>query len=102
MLEVQLAILVSIDKPAASHPNLPRITIQLWRGFTRNPPPRSAAARQRDARMVWQADWTLGATPLYILLADIFRGQAPAAYGNNDLVHLNTAAWRQDIIDAWR
>ena len=48
--------------------------------------------------MVWEADWTHGATPLYILLADIFGGPAPAAYGNNDRVHLDTAGWRQDII----
>ena len=51
--------------------------------------------------MVWEANWTQAATPLYILLADIFRGQVPAAYGNHDCVHLNTVAWRQDIIDAW-
>ena len=77
------------------------MTIQLWRGFSPNHPPRSAAAQQREARMVWEADWTHSATPLYILLSDIFRGQAPAAYGNNDRVHLDTVARRQAIIDAW-
>jgi hypothetical protein len=51
--------------------------------------------------MVWEADWTLVATPLYLLLSDIFRGQVPAVYGNSDHVHLNTAAWRQAIIDGW-
>jgi hypothetical protein len=51
--------------------------------------------------MVWEADWTQTATPLYILFSDIFRGQAPAAYGNNDRVHLNTVRWRQIIIDEW-
>jgi hypothetical protein len=48
--------------------------------------------------MVWEADWTDAATPLYILLSDIFRGLAPTAYGNNDRVYLDTAAWRQAII----
>ena len=51
--------------------------------------------------MVWEADWTHSATPLYILLSDIFRGQAPAAYGNNVRVRLDTVAWGQAIIDAW-
>ena len=51
--------------------------------------------------MVWAADWTHIATPLYILLSDIFRGQVPAAYGNNDRVQLDTVAWRQSIIDSW-
>jgi len=77
------------------------MTIQLWRGFPLNHLPRSPAAQQREARMVWEADWTHTATPLYILLSDIFRGQVPAAYGNNDRVHLDTVAWRQAIIDAW-
>jgi len=51
--------------------------------------------------MVWAADWTVAATPLYILLDDIFRGQVPAAYGNNDRVNLDTIGWRQTIITAW-
>jgi len=25
----------------------------------------------------------------------------PAAYGNNDRVHLDTVVWRQAIVDAW-
>jgi hypothetical protein len=50
--------------------------------------------------MVWEADWTHSATPLYILLSDIFRGQVPSAYGENDRVYLDTVAWRQAIIDA--
>ena len=50
--------------------------------------------------MVWEADWTHSATPLYILFSDIFRGPAPAAYGDNDRVHLNAVAWRQAIIDS--
>jgi hypothetical protein len=51
--------------------------------------------------MVWATDWTLGATPFYILLDDIFRGQVPAEYGNNDRVYLDAETWRQSIIDAW-
>jgi hypothetical protein len=51
--------------------------------------------------MVWEVDWTHAATPLYILLSDIFIGQVPAAYGNNDCVHLDTVVWRQAIIDVW-
>jgi hypothetical protein len=100
MPEVQLVILLSIDPPIAPHPNLPRITVQLWRGFPPLNPPRSATARQRVAHMVWEADWTQTATPLYIPLSDIFRGPVPAAYGNNDRVYLDTVAWRQAIIDA--
>ncbi|KAF8227865.1 hypothetical protein L208DRAFT_1424622 [Tricholoma matsutake] len=75
--------------------------LQLWRGFAPLHPPCSPAARQREACMVWAADWTHAATPLYILLSDIFRGQVPAAYGNNDCVQLDTVTWRQDIIDTW-
>jgi hypothetical protein len=51
--------------------------------------------------MVWAADWTQNATPFYILLSDIFRGQVPAAYGNNDRVDLNTVVWQQAIVDTW-
>jgi len=98
---VQLVILLSINPPIAAQPNLPRITIQLWRGFPPNHPPCTPGVRQRIARMVWEADWTQNATPLYILLSDIFRGQVPAAYGNNDCVHLDTVVWRQAIVDAW-
>jgi hypothetical protein len=51
--------------------------------------------------MVWSADWTLNASPLYILLSDIFKGQVPAAYGNDDRAQLNTVTLRQSIVDAW-
>ena len=98
LLQVQLTILLSIDPPIAPHPNLPRLTIQLWRGFLL---PYSPLAQQREGRMVWEADWTHAATPLYILLSDIFRGQVPAAYGNNDRVQLDTVSWRQAIIDVY-
>jgi hypothetical protein len=52
--------------------------------------------------MVWEADWTHAATPLYILFSDIFGGQVPADYGNHDRVHLDTVAWRQTIVDSSR
>jgi len=101
--EVRLVILISIDPPIAPNPTLPRITVQLWRGFDRQRPSRlaSAASRVREARMVHAANWTVAATPLYILLDDIFRGQVPAEYGNNDRVDLDTNSWRQTIITAW-
>ena len=100
LLQVQPVILLSIDPPITTHPNLLRITIQLWRGFLPHNPPHSPAAQQRQAHMVWEADWTQAATPLYILLSDIFRGPAPAAYGNNDRMYLDTVAWQQAIINA--
>ena len=97
--QVCLVILLFIDPPIAPYPTLPRFTIQLWRGF---PAVHSRASQQREARMVWDADWTHVATPMYILLADIFRGGVPAAYGMNTHVYLDTTAWRQDIIDSWK
>jgi hypothetical protein len=101
-LQVQLVILLSIDAPIAPHPTLPRITIELWRGLSPFNAQRPTAATQpRVAHMVLTADWTHTATPLYLLLSDIFRGQVPAAYGNNNRVHLDTVAWRQGIIDSW-
>jgi hypothetical protein len=51
--------------------------------------------------MVWEADWMHTATPLYMLLSNIFRGLAPTAYGNNDRMHLDTVAWWQAISDVW-
>lgn len=98
--EVRLVILISIDPPIAPNPTFPRITVQLWRGFDFSRLP-SAVFQVREARMVWAADWTVAATPLYILLDDIFRGQVPAEYGNNDRVYLDTNGWRQTIITAW-
>src|SRR3954451_19958094 len=91
--QVQLVILESIEPPHAPHMNLPGITILLWKGFAPSMAPGLPTDWQRETHMVWEADWTHVATPLYILLADIFRGQVPTAYGNNDCVHLNTAAW---------
>ena len=92
---------MSISPPLAAHPNLPKIEVELWRACQATRPQRTPAARQREARMVWLSDWTLNAPSLYILLSDIFKGQAPAAYGNNDRVQLSTVTLRQSIVDAW-
>ena len=51
--------------------------------------------------MVWCEDWTHVATPMYILLDDIFRGEVPAAYGAHTRVYLATATWQENIIDDW-
>jgi hypothetical protein len=91
--QVQLVILLSLTNP--------NITIELWRAFPPVHPPRSPAACRRIAHVVWEADWTNYATPLHILLSDIFGGQAPPEYGNNDQVDLDTVAWRQRIVNAW-
>ena len=85
---MQLVMLLLIDPPLAPLPNFPRITVQLWRGVD---PAHSAASRQRQAEMVWSRDWTNGATPLYIRLADIFGAQVPLVYGNNDRLYLDHA-----------
>ena len=42
LFQVQLVIILSIDLPTATHPDHPRIIIELWRG--------SPEASQRDAR----------------------------------------------------
>ena len=52
--------------------------------------------------MVWQADWTQQAGPFYILLADIFRGQVPDQYGVNDHIVLDSAGWREAIIEVYQ
>jgi len=93
LLQVQLVILLIIDPPLAPHSTLPRISLQLWRGI-------SSAAAERDAQMVWDADWTNSATPLYIRISDIFGQQVPDVYGDNDRVYLNTGVWRQQMIDS--
>ena len=101
--QVKVAILVLIDPPIAPNPN-PRITVQLWRGRApAHPPPSQSAAAQhtREAYMAWRTDWTDAATPMYLLLSDIFMDQAsvPAYYGNNTQAVLDTISWRQAIID---
>jgi hypothetical protein len=48
--------------------------------------------------MVWQKDYTHNASPLYLLLTDIFRGQVPQEYGQHDRVQLDTATWRGTIL----
>jgi hypothetical protein len=101
--KVQLVIILSIDPPAPDYPNLPRITIELWRGVAPSRPLRGDHARTRNGQMVWHADWTQQAGPLYILLADLFRGQVPQQYGvNNDRIVLDSAGWREAIIKVYR
>jgi len=57
---------------------------------------------QREGYMVLEADWSLNATSVYVLLADVF-GAHPvhAAYGNNDRAVLDTAWLRNTIIDSY-
>ena len=100
LLQVQLGILLSIDPPVQPNPNIPRITIELWRGFDAVHPQHTPEHGMRQGRGVWQADWTVAASPLYVLLSDIFRGQIgiPAAY-NGDRIFLDTIHWRQTIIN---
>jgi hypothetical protein len=95
-LQAQLVVLLLIDPPLDPHPTLPRVSLQLWKHFSS-----TAAQQQRDARMVWQADWTINATPLYILLSDVFRQQVPAVYGNIDRFNLDTADLREAIIESY-
>lgn len=102
MPEVQLVILVLIDPPAAAHPHIPVITIQLWRSFSPPERHRGGQAQIRVARMVWQKDWTHTASPLYLSLADIFRGQVPPEYGQRDRVQLDTVTWREAIHRGWQ
>lgn len=48
--------------------------------------------------MVWEANWSHAATPMYILFSDIFGEQVPAEYGNNDRVYLDTVVWREKVL----
>jgi len=97
-LQVELVVLLSISKSLADPPS-PVITIELWKAL---PTQRTAEARERQAHKVWSADWTNNATPLYILLSDIFKGQVPPEYSDEtDRIYLNTVAFRQHILDVW-
>jgi len=99
--QVQLVFLILIDPPRPAHPTTPRITVQLWKTRPANRPAGSTA-RPREAYMVLEADWSLTATPVYVLLTDIF-GAHPvhAAYGNNDRAVLDTAWLRDKIIRSY-
>jgi hypothetical protein len=88
----------------------PNNTIEPRRALLPVRPPRSSAARQRVAHVVWRLvyEWCHivwirnNATPLHTLLSDIFGGQVPPPeYGNNDWVGLDTVAWRQRVVTAW-
>jgi stringent starvation protein B len=72
--------------------------IQLWKRF---PLPNTTTAEEIQAYKVWEADWTQQATPLYILLSDIFGPKVPAEYGNNDRVFLNSVRVRERILESY-
>jgi hypothetical protein len=82
-------VLISIDPPVAINPTAPRINVELWR-----------ATPQKEVRKVWSADWTLKATPFYILLADLFKGKVPDDYGDNDRVYIDVVSLREDIVES--
>ena len=99
-----MVIIISIDSPIAPNLQTPRITIEHWKS---EPPKRPQLARRKVASKVWVADWTLAASVnYYVLLADIFGSSPiPPIFGAN--THLtfddtDVAAWRREIIDAWR
>ena len=98
-----LVIIFSIDPPSHPFPNFPGIKIELFRGSPpTHPMQANSTAQERIATKVWSCDWTQAATPFYILLSDIFRGQPPANYGGNvDRVFLDTQAWRLAIINKY-
>ena len=100
LLQVQVVILILIDPPIVPHENL-QIAVQIWREYSSAHILCSTAPQEREARMAWHADWTHVATPMYLLLSDIFGGQVPAYYGNNTQVDLDTVAWRREIIYYW-
>ena len=97
---MELVVLLSISKSLAELDTpSPIITIELWKAL---PPQPMAEARKREAHKVWSADWTNDATPLYILLSDIFKGQVSPEYSDKtDRIYLNTVAFRQHILDVW-
>jgi len=78
--------------------SLSQLSNQLWKRF---PLPHPTAAQEMQASKVWEADWTHQATPLYILLSDIFGPEVPAEYGNNDRVFLNSVRLRERILDSY-
>lgn len=50
--------------------------------------------------MVWGDDWTDDASPMYVLLSNIFGDQAvPGEYGNNDRVWLDAVTWRERVLN---
>jgi len=99
--DVNLVVLISIDPPVA--PNItPQITVVLYRPFAPVRPPRPGTdAWSRIARIVQNDDWTLNATPIQILLSEIFGNQIPAAYAGHMHVDLNTQWLRQMIIASY-
>ena len=102
-----MVIIISIDSPIAPNLQTPWIAIEHWKSEPPKRPPRTQLARRKVVSKVWVADWTLAASAnYYILLADIFGSSPiPPIFGaNTHLTFDNTdvAAWRREIIDAWR
>ena len=103
--QVQLVVIICIDPPLPQS-NLPQITIQHWKSFPPSKPAHGCDAQTKEARMVWQADWTNGVTPgYYVLLSDVFLpGTIPVVYGNAVQVTFQPAELgqlRNIIIDRW-
>ena len=57
--------------------------------------------QRHDACMVWEDDWSHAASPLYILLSDIFGDDVPEEYGKGDRVFVDTQGWRHDILQGF-
>ena len=84
-------MLILIDPPTLPL-HTPKITIQLWRCI--------GVAQQKQACMVWGDDWTDDASPMYVLLSNIFGDQAvPGEYSNNDRVWLDAVTWRERVLN---
>ena len=101
LLQVNLVVLICIDPPLPPN-TTPRIIFQSWRPVAPVRPLRpSSNAQPRIAQVVQNDDWTLNATPVRILLSEIFGVQIPAAYGGQIHVDINTQRLRQKIIDSY-
>jgi len=102
--QVQLVVIICIDPPLPQS-NLPLITIQHWKPSPPSRPVHGQNALRKEARMVWQADWTNGVTPgYYVLLTDVFPDTIPLVYGNATQAVFPPVdlAYLQDlIIDRW-
>jgi len=71
-----------------THQNIPKIIIKLWQ----------AVGTDGHFCMVWENDWSLAASPLHILLSDIFGDEVPKVYGENDRMSVDTESWQHKIL----
>jgi len=93
--QVRLFIIVLIEAPTPPlDQNIAKIIIQLWRAA-------GVDGQRHSASMVWEDDWSHAASPLYILLSDIFGDLVPKEYGENDRVSVNTQGWRLGILQGF-